>query len=39
MAFRIDAGLSPSLRRFEIVLEPTGSPVSIYALTIEFKIS
>jgi hypothetical protein len=39
MALRIEAGLSPSERRFETVLEPTGSPVSIYALTMEFRIS
>jgi hypothetical protein len=39
MAFRTEAGLRASRRRFEMVLEPTGSPVSIYALTMEFRIS
>jgi hypothetical protein len=39
MAFRTEAGLSASRRRFEIVLDPTGSPVSIYSLTMELRIS
>ena len=39
MTFRIDAGLRSPLRRAEIVREATGSPVSMYASTIERRIS
>jgi hypothetical protein len=36
---RIEAALSSLFRVFEIVREPTGSPVSMYARTIELRIS
>ena len=39
MTFRIVAGLSAKLRMREIVREPMGSPVSIYARTIECRIA
>src|SRR6185312_17155459 len=39
MTFRIDAGLSASSRNFEIVREPTGSPLSMYARTMAIRIS
>jgi hypothetical protein len=35
---RIDAGLSWNLRMREMVPDATGSPVSIYARTMEHKI-
>jgi hypothetical protein len=35
----MDAGLRTLVRRREIVRDPTGSPVSIYARTIEVRIS
>jgi hypothetical protein len=35
----MDAGLSALWRRFEIVRDPTGSPVSMYARTIEVNMS
>src|SRR5260370_23703077 len=37
--FRIDAALKPGLLLLEIVLDATGSPVSIYVCTIERRIS
>src|ERR1035441_3436613 len=39
ITLRIEAGLRVSWRRFEMVRDPTGSPVSIYARTIEVRIS
>jgi hypothetical protein len=39
MTFRIVAGLRESVLRREMVLEATGSPVWIYASTIEFSTS
>src|SRR6266850_3213038 len=39
MTLRIEAGLSMSCRCLESVRDPTGSPVSIYARTIEVRIS
>jgi hypothetical protein len=35
----MEAGLSASLRRLEMVRDPMGSPVSMYSRTIELRIS
>jgi hypothetical protein len=35
----MEAGLSVLWRHFEMVRDPTGSPVSIYARTIEVRMS
>src|ERR1700727_2518321 len=39
ITLRTDAGLSASSRNLEIVREPTGSPVSMYARTMAISIS
>jgi hypothetical protein len=39
MTLRIDAGLRESARSLEMVREATGSPVSMYISTIEYRTS
>jgi hypothetical protein len=39
MTLRIEAGLSKSARSLDIVREATGSPVSMYVSTIEYRTS